>query len=90
MDVLKSGDEHRIGVRTVFLWPQYDSQGVWACCWLMASRSSMRAYRFERFALMRAGTDREAVHDRVVIEVMRGCPNGCHFCRPGRIAFRCE
>ncbi len=25
----------------------------------------------------------EAVHDRVVIEVMRGCPNGCHFCQAG-------
>lgn len=25
----------------------------------------------------------EAVHDRVVIEVMRGCPNGCRFCQAG-------
>ncbi|NLW86151.1 MAG: TIGR03960 family B12-binding radical SAM protein [Planctomycetes bacterium] len=25
----------------------------------------------------------EAVHDRVVIEVMRGCPNGCYFCQAG-------
>jgi radical SAM family uncharacterized protein len=25
----------------------------------------------------------EAVHDRVVVEVMRGCPNGCRFCQAG-------
>ena len=25
----------------------------------------------------------EAVHDRVVIEIMRGCPNGCRFCQAG-------
>ena len=25
----------------------------------------------------------EGVHDRVVIEVMRGCPNGCRFCQAG-------
>ena len=27
----------------------------------------------------------EAVHDRIVIEIMRGCPNGCKFCQAGRI-----
>jgi len=25
----------------------------------------------------------EGVHDRVVLEVMRGCPNGCRFCQAG-------
>ena len=25
----------------------------------------------------------EAVHDRVVVEIMRGCPNGCRFCQAG-------
>jgi radical SAM family uncharacterized protein len=25
----------------------------------------------------------EAVHDRVCIEIMRGCPNGCRFCQAG-------
>ena len=25
----------------------------------------------------------EAIHDRVAIEVMRGCPNGCRFCQAG-------
>ncbi|NQU76176.1 MAG: radical SAM protein, partial [Planctomycetes bacterium] len=25
----------------------------------------------------------EAVHDRVTIEIMRGCPNGCRFCHAG-------
>jgi radical SAM family uncharacterized protein len=27
----------------------------------------------------------EGVHDRVVIEVMRGCPNGCRFCQAGHL-----
>jgi radical SAM family uncharacterized protein len=27
----------------------------------------------------------EAVHDRVVIEIMRGCPNACRFCQAGAI-----
>ena len=26
----------------------------------------------------------EAVHDRVTIEIMRGCPNACRFCQAGR------
>ena len=25
----------------------------------------------------------EAVHERVIIEIMRGCPNGCRFCQAG-------
>ena len=25
----------------------------------------------------------EAVHERVMIEIMRGCPNGCRFCQAG-------
>lgn len=25
----------------------------------------------------------ESVHDRVTIEIMRGCPNGCRFCQAG-------
>ena len=25
----------------------------------------------------------EAIHDRVTIEIMRGCPNGCRFCQAG-------
>jgi radical SAM family uncharacterized protein len=25
----------------------------------------------------------EAIHDRVVVEVMRGCPNACRFCQAG-------
>ncbi len=34
----------------------------------------------------------EAVHDRVTIEVMRGCPNGCRFCQAGhvRLPVRCR
>jgi radical SAM family uncharacterized protein len=34
----------------------------------------------------------EGVHDRVVIEVMRGCPNGCRFCQAGhlRLPVRCR
>ncbi len=27
----------------------------------------------------------EAVHDRVTIEVMRGCPNACRFCQAGAV-----
>lgn len=27
----------------------------------------------------------EAVHDRVAIEVMRGCPNACRFCQAGEL-----
>ena len=27
----------------------------------------------------------EGVHDRVVIEVMRGCPNACRFCQAGAV-----
>ncbi len=27
----------------------------------------------------------EAVHERVVIEIMRGCPNGCRFCQAGAL-----
>ena len=27
----------------------------------------------------------EGVHDRAVIEVMRGCPNGCRFCQAGAV-----
>jgi radical SAM family uncharacterized protein len=27
----------------------------------------------------------EGVHERVVIEVMRGCPNGCRFCQAGAV-----
>jgi len=27
----------------------------------------------------------EAVHDRVVIEIMRGCPNACRFCQAGHL-----
>jgi radical SAM family uncharacterized protein len=25
----------------------------------------------------------EAIHDRVTLEIMRGCPNGCRFCQAG-------
>lgn len=34
----------------------------------------------------------EAVHDRVTIEIMRGCPNGCRFCQAGhaRLPVRCR
>ena len=34
----------------------------------------------------------EAVHERVVIEIMRGCPNACRFCQAGatRIPVRCR
>ena len=34
----------------------------------------------------------EAVHDRVVIEIMRGCPNMCRFCQAGhvRLPVRCR
>ncbi|MCP6717699.1 radical SAM protein, partial [Klebsiella pneumoniae] len=27
----------------------------------------------------------EAVHDRIVLEVMRGCTRGCRFCQAGMI-----
>ncbi|MHC4718514.1 MAG: TIGR03960 family B12-binding radical SAM protein [Planctomycetota bacterium] len=27
----------------------------------------------------------EAVHDRVTIEIMRGCPHGCRFCQAGAV-----
>ena len=27
----------------------------------------------------------EAVHDRVTIEIMRGCPHGCRFCQAGSV-----
>ncbi len=27
----------------------------------------------------------EGVHERVIIEVMRGCPNGCRFCQAGHV-----
>ncbi len=27
----------------------------------------------------------ETVHERVVLEIMRGCPNGCRFCQAGNI-----
>lgn len=27
----------------------------------------------------------EIVHDRITIEIMRGCPQGCNFCQAGRI-----
>lgn len=27
----------------------------------------------------------EVVHERVVLEIMRGCPNGCRFCQAGNI-----
>ena len=34
----------------------------------------------------------DAVHDRVVIEIMRGCPNACRFCQAGRarLPVRCR
>jgi len=34
----------------------------------------------------------EAIHDRVAVEVMRGCPNGCRFCQAGhlRLPVRCR
>ncbi|MCE5278079.1 MAG: TIGR03960 family B12-binding radical SAM protein [Planctomycetaceae bacterium] len=34
----------------------------------------------------------EGVHERVVIEIMRGCPNGCRFCQAGatRLPVRCR
>ncbi|MCL2701854.1 MAG: TIGR03960 family B12-binding radical SAM protein [Phycisphaerae bacterium] len=34
----------------------------------------------------------EAVHDRVAVEIMRGCPNGCRFCQAGhaRLPVRCR
>ncbi len=27
----------------------------------------------------------EGVHERVVVEIMRGCPNACRFCQPGSV-----
>jgi radical SAM family uncharacterized protein len=27
----------------------------------------------------------EGVHERIIIEVMRGCPNGCRFCQAGAV-----
>jgi radical SAM family uncharacterized protein len=27
----------------------------------------------------------QTVHDRMAVEIMRGCPNSCHFCQAGRI-----
>lgn len=27
----------------------------------------------------------EAIHERIVLEIMRGCPNGCRFCQAGNI-----
>ncbi|MFW6133248.1 MAG: TIGR03960 family B12-binding radical SAM protein [Planctomycetota bacterium] len=27
----------------------------------------------------------EGVHERVMIEIMRGCPNGCRFCQAGQV-----
>jgi radical SAM family uncharacterized protein len=34
----------------------------------------------------------EAVHERVVVEIMRGCPNACRFCQAGatRLPVRCR
>ena len=34
----------------------------------------------------------EAIHDRVAVEIMRGCPNGCRFCQAGhlRLPVRCR
>ena len=34
----------------------------------------------------------EAVHDRVTIEIMRGCPNACRFCQAGHVRnpIRCR
>ncbi len=28
----------------------------------------------------------ETVHDRLTVEIMRGCPNRCHFCRAGKVS----
>jgi radical SAM family uncharacterized protein len=73
-----------------FYQPRYDSPGRYAgleptepdvprtirraCVTSMASTAPLRAPLVPLT---------EAVHDRVVIEVMRGCPNACRFCQAG-------
>jgi len=73
-----------------FYRPQYNAEGSLAILQPLRDDvpNTIRRAHLERLSDSPALTAplaplAEAVHDRVTIEIMRGCPNGCRFCQAG-------